>query len=159
MANPLLENFQNPQTTILFPSCFGSVCLVRFFFYQISWIFVINQVPCVSSCWGEKTHTRGLQRKKGTPYQPLYQYQKKQQTNYSNQPLCSRPVKFFYSCFDMKVKKIRLYVINFFERICRSQFLEHRPHCRSEEPLKSVASKSSQLVDRRANDRAFYRDA
>ena len=33
-----------------------------FFLYQISWIFVINQVPCVSSCWGEKTHTRGLQR-------------------------------------------------------------------------------------------------
>ena len=33
-----------------------------FSFYQISWIF-INKVPCVSSCWGEKTHTRGLQRK------------------------------------------------------------------------------------------------
>ena len=43
--------------------------------------------------------------------------------------------------------------------LCRPQFLEHRPHCRSEEPLKSVASKSCQLVDRRANDRAFYRDA
>ena len=26
------------------------------FFYQTSWIFVINQVPCVSSCWGEDTH-------------------------------------------------------------------------------------------------------
>ena len=26
-------------------------------FYQI-WTFVINQVPCVSSCWKEKTHTR-----------------------------------------------------------------------------------------------------
>ena len=49
-------------------------------------------------------------------------------------------------------KKNRQYVINFFERICRSQFLEHRPHSRSEEPLKSVASKSCQLVDRRAND-------
>ena len=34
-----------------------------------------------------------------------------------------------------------------------------RPHCRSEEPLKSVASKSCQLVDRHANDRTFYRDA
>ena len=42
---------------------------------------------------------------------------KKQPTNYSNQPLCSRPAEFFYSCFDIKVKKIRLYVINFFERI------------------------------------------
>ena len=27
-----------------------------FFLYQISWIFVINQVPCVSSCWGRR-HT------------------------------------------------------------------------------------------------------
>ena len=44
-----------------------------FFLYHISWIFVINQVPCVSSCWGEKRHTRGLQRKLGSPYQPLYQ--------------------------------------------------------------------------------------
>ena len=26
-----------------------------FFLYQISWIFVINQVPCVSSCWGRHT--------------------------------------------------------------------------------------------------------
>ena len=43
--------------------------------------------------------------------------------------------------------------------LCRSQFLEHSPHCRSEEPLKSVASKGCQLVDRCANDRAFYRDA
>ena len=34
---------------------------------------IINQVPCVLSCWGEKTHTRGLRRKKGTPYQPLSQ--------------------------------------------------------------------------------------
>ena len=42
--------------------------------------------------------------------------------------------------------------------LCRSQFLENRPHCRSEEPLKSVASKRCQLVYRRANDRSFYRD-
>ena len=49
--------------------------------------------------------------------------------------------------------------MNFIERICRSQFLEHRPHCRSEEPLKSVAWKNCQLVDRREHDRAFYRDA
>ena len=27
-----------------------------FFLYQIPWIFVINQVPCVSSCWGRR-HT------------------------------------------------------------------------------------------------------
>ena len=27
-----------------------------FFLYQISWNFVINQVPCVSSCWGRR-HT------------------------------------------------------------------------------------------------------
>ena len=27
-----------------------------FFLYQISWIFVVNQVPCVSSCWGTR-HT------------------------------------------------------------------------------------------------------
>ena len=32
--------------------------LLIFSLYQIPWIFVINQVPCVSSCWG-KTHTRG----------------------------------------------------------------------------------------------------
>ena len=43
--------------------------------------------------------------------------------------------------------------------LCHSQFLEHRPHCRSEEPLKFGASKSCQLVDRRANDKAFFRDA
>ena len=39
------------------------VSAIFFFLYQISWIFVINQVPCVSSCWGKKTHSRGLQRK------------------------------------------------------------------------------------------------
>ena len=31
--------------------------------HQISWIFVINQVPCVSPCWGGRRLTRGLQRK------------------------------------------------------------------------------------------------
>ena len=40
--------------------------------------------------------------------------------------------------------------------LCRPQILEHRPHCRSGEPLKAAASKSCQLVDRRANDRAIY---
>ena len=34
--------------------------LLTFFFYQISWRFVIDQETCVSSCWGEKTHARGL---------------------------------------------------------------------------------------------------
>ena len=59
--------------------------------YQISWIFVINQVPCVSSCCGEKTHTRGLQRK-WEPHTSHYTSNKKKQpTNYSNQPLCSQP--------------------------------------------------------------------
>ena len=33
--------------------------------------------------------------------------------------------------------------------LCRSQFLEHRPHCRSEMPLRSV--------DRGASDRTFHR--
>ena len=49
----------------------GLFILLTCLHYQVSWIF--NQVPCVSSCWGEKTHTRGLQRKWGTPYQPLSQ--------------------------------------------------------------------------------------
>ena len=35
---------------------------------------------------------------------------------------------------------------------------KHRPHCRSEEPMRSVASKRSQFVDCRANDSASYRD-
>ena len=36
--------------------------------------------------------------------------------------------------------------------LCRSQFLEHKPHCQSEEALRSVVSKSCQLVDRRAKE-------
>ena len=39
----------------------------------------------------------------------------KQPTDYSNQPPCSRPIEFFKSCYDIKVK--RVYVLNFFERI------------------------------------------
>ena len=33
------------------------IASIAMFLYQISWIFVINQVPCVSSCWGRR-HTR-----------------------------------------------------------------------------------------------------
>ena len=43
-------------------------------------------------------------------------------------------------------------------RLCHSQFQEQRPQSRSGE-LRSVASKSCKLGDRRANYRAFYRDA
>ena len=42
--------------------------------------------------------------------------------------------------------------------LCRSQFLKHKPHCRFEELLRPNALKQRQLVERRANDRAFYRD-
>ena len=41
----------------------------------------------------------------------------------------------------------------------RPQLLEQRPPCRSDVPLKSVASRSCQFVDCRVNDKAFYRDA
>ena len=108
---------------------------------SISWIIVINQVPCVSSCWGRR-HTPVVCNESREPHTSHYTSRpvtKTQPTNYSNQPLCSRPVEFF-SFFDIKVKKIRLYVINFFERICRSQFPEHRPHCRSEEQIAMICS-------------------
>ena len=48
-------------TSRLGPPYLFSYFFLKLFFYRISWIFVINQVPCVSSCW-EKAHTRGLQR-------------------------------------------------------------------------------------------------
>ena len=47
-------------------STYNSVPLAEYLFfvlivhYQISWIFVINRVPCMLSCWGEETHIRGL---------------------------------------------------------------------------------------------------
>ena len=31
--------------------------IIIFPLHQISWIFVINQMPCVSSCWGGRRHT------------------------------------------------------------------------------------------------------
>ena len=64
--------------------------------------------------------------------------------------------KFSKSCNDVQVKK----PINIkFQRrhLCRSQFLEHRPHCQSEEQLRSVASKSFQLVNRRATESILQR--
>ena len=69
----------------------------------------------------------------------------------------SRPVEFSFKAAMIKRFRKKLAISNKFFRthLCRSQFLEHRPHCRSEEQLKSVASKSCQLVDRRANDRVF----
>ena len=44
--------FKTTEQVYIFSSLF-----FPFFLFQISWIFVINQVPCVSSCWGQKTHT------------------------------------------------------------------------------------------------------
>ena len=58
--------------------------------------------------------------------------------------------------FDRKVRPLSFRPEKFYlftATLGRSQFLEHRPHCRSEELLKSAASKSCQLVDRRANDK------
>ena len=79
--------------------------------------------------------------------------------NLSHYP--SRLVKtsFGKTCNDIQVY-IRITKCKrlFKTHLCRSQFLEHRPHCRSEEPLKSAASKSCQLVDRH-EDKAFYRNA
>ena len=63
-SNVLLQNLESIGGYILKKPNFRSkpnFSLVRFcvtlifflfFLYQISWIFVITQVPCVSSCWG-----------------------------------------------------------------------------------------------------------
>ena len=114
---------------------------------------------CIIMLGGENTHPWSA-TKVGNTIPSHYSSRpvtKKQPTNYSNQPLCSRPVEFFcLSCFDIKVKKIRLYVINFFERISVAHSSYNTGRIAD---LKSVASKSCQLVDRRANDRPFYRDA
>ena len=94
---------------------------------------------------------------------------KKGQTKY--QPLRSRPIatkrppqksQLTTRVAEGKEKTLELIIIcnRFLQtHLCHSQFLEHRPHCRSVEPLKSVVSKSYRLVDRHANDRAIYRDA
>ena len=118
-----------------------------------------SSAMCIIMLGGEDTHPWSA-TKVGNNIPATIPVTKKQPTNYSNQPLCSRPVEFFYKLLWYKGQKNEA-ICNKFPRthLCRSQFLEHRPHCRSEEPLKFVASKSCQLVDRRANDRAFYRDA
>ena len=74
LAHTGVANRNRVSTRILY-SFLNVACVNRgFFHYQISWIFLINQVPCVSSCWGggllEDTH-KCLQRKEETPYQPL----------------------------------------------------------------------------------------
>ena len=47
------------QVSLNFYVCVTAMHSYFYFFlhYQISRIFVINQRPCVSSCWGEKTLT------------------------------------------------------------------------------------------------------
>ena len=122
--------------------------------HQMPRIFVINQVACVSSCWGQKTHTRGLLRNEETPYQPLSQStgtNKYQQFTHTSH-YTSRPVE---PRFFKKTAMIDLTICkNIFQtRLCRSQFLERRPHCPSEKLLRNAAPKSSQLVDRRAETR------
>ena len=56
---------------LLIPVLFLSTSLrwhrLSSFFNQIPWVFVINQVPCVSSRWGQTTDTRGMQGKEETP--------------------------------------------------------------------------------------------
>ena len=42
-----------------------------FFHYQISWIFVINQVICVSSCWGRR-HTPVICNESREPHTSNY---------------------------------------------------------------------------------------
>ena len=93
------------------------------------------------------------------PSRPVPKRNNQQTTHTSHYP--TRVVENFYlGCSDKEVSK-NLTICNKFLRthLCRLQFLEHRPQCLSEKPLKSVVSKSCQVVDRLANDRAFYRVA
>ena len=122
---------------------------------KISWIFAINQEPCGSSCWGKKKHTRSA-TKGGNPIPDTIPVTTKKQSTNSNLPLSQLTGrnKFQKSCNDIQVYKKRL--CNKF-LLCHSHFLEHRPHWRSEEPLRSVASISYQLVDRRANESILQR--
>ena len=119
-------------------------------------LFAINQVPCVSSCWGGggRRHPK-FATKVGNPV-PATIPVDQQTTDTSHYP--SRPVEtFLEKAAMMRLEKTRC---NKFLRTHLSLTVPRtQAALRSEEPLKSVASKSCQLVDRRENDRAFYRDA
>ena len=110
---------------------FGLVARHPFFVYQMSWIFVINQVPCVSSCWGRR-HTPIVCNESMEPHTshypspPVTKKNNQQTTHSSHYPSRNKILK---SCNDIQVKKT---ICNKFLRthLCRSQFLGHRPHFR-----------------------------
>ena len=114
---------------------------------------------------GEKAHTLGLQRKEENTYQPLSQLKcnnKKQLTNYPRQallPSIGRNKCKKASLIYRFTKKVTIFNKLLQKQLCLSKFQEHRSHCRSEEPLRFLASKSCQFVDRRASECAFNRDA
>ena len=69
LAHTGVANRNGVSTRILY-SFLNVACVNRgFFHYQISWIFLINQVPCVSSCWGGvvRRHTQVSATKGGNP--------------------------------------------------------------------------------------------
>ena len=63
-------------------SCFPMLFSIDFsLLYQLLWIFVINQVPCVSACWGEKTHPLSA-TKGGNPIPATTPVAKKRPANF-----------------------------------------------------------------------------
>ena len=71
---------------------------------------------------GKDTHPRPAKRR--TPHTSHYP---------------SRPVENSFKKAAMIYRFEKNVCDKFFQRSSRSQFLEHNPHCRSEEPLRSVA--------------------
>ena len=112
---------------------------------------------------GERRHTPEVcsDRKKQTNHYPKKPATQKEPTNYSYQPQSQSTdrKKFQKSCYDIRVAKTTICNELHQTHLCRSQLLEHRPYCRYKEPLRYNASKSCQLIVRRVNDRAYYRDA
>ena len=69
-CGPLSKSFLL-TTKKLFEMEFLASLLAVFSLYQISWIFVINQVPCVSSCWGRR-HIPVVCNESGEPHTSHY---------------------------------------------------------------------------------------
>ena len=123
----------------------------RFFHYQISWIF-FSSIKChVYYQVGGRRQTPVVCNESMEPHTSFKRTKKNNQQTTLNSHYPSRPVENF-----LKAALIYIFETKLCYKIFRthlSQFLEHKPHCQSEKPLKSVDSKSCQLVDVRAKDR------
>ena len=122
-----------------------------------------RQAPCVVSCWwGEDTHlwsaTKGG---KPIPATILVDHNKKPRQVTTKNQETTHTSHYNSRRYKQISKKLQWYtgyekitICNKFlqTHLYHPQFLEHRLSWWSEEPLRSVASKSCQLVDRRANE-------